>query len=260
MELPSNVCGTYETKFNGVKGGVGNMIQMECKNLCLCYNKKQVVNQLSFQVEQGDFLCIVGENGSGKSTLLKGILGLKKPEKGALIFHDGFSHTQMGYLPQQESGLEDFPATVKEIVQSGLLKSKPFGLFYTKKQKKKAGELMKTMEIDHLSNTSFGELSGGQKQRVLLARAFGAAEKMLILDEPLNGLDPLVAKSLYEAIEQKNKEGVTVIMVSHQVNQALSVANKILHLGNHTYFFGTVEQYKTSAVGQAFLKGEVSCG
>ena len=234
------------------------MIQIECKNLSLCYNRKQVVENLSFAVEQGDFLCIVGENGSGKSTLLKGLLGLKKPSGGSIAFGQGISPKQMGYLPQQETGTEDFPATVCEIVRSGFLKNR---LFYTKKQKEAAKTAMETMGISELSGRSFSSLSGGQKQRVLLARAFGAASNVLILDEPVNGLDPVVAQVLYESIAEKNKqEKMTVIMVSHDVKNALVMANKILHLGNHVYFFGTPEEYQISPMGQAFLKGVSSCG
>lgn len=234
------------------------MIQIECKNLSLCYNRKQVVENLSFAVEQGDFLCIVGENGSGKSTLLKGILGLKTPSKGSIEYGEDISPKQMGYLPQQETVLEDFPATVSEIVRSGFLKNR---LFYTKKQKEVAQKAMEIMGISELSEKSFSGLSGGQKQRVLLARAFGAASNILILDEPINGLDPVVAQVLYHSIATKNQEEkMTVIMVSHDVKNALVMANKILHLGNHTSFFGTPEEYKTSSVGQVFLKGVSSCG
>ncbi len=234
------------------------MTQIECRNLSLCYNRKQVVENLSFAVQQGDFLCIVGENGSGKSTLLKGLLGLKKPSRGSIVFGDGVSPKQMGYLPQQENSLEDFPATVTEIVRSGFLKNR---LIYTKQQKLQAKKAMETMGISGLAKECFSELSGGQKQRVLLARAFGAASNILILDEPINGLDPVVAQVLYECIAVKNKqEKTTVIMVSHDVKKAMNMANKILHLGNHGTFFGTPWEYAGSEMGQAFLKGVSSCG
>ncbi len=251
----------YATKFKGFKGGAGTVTQMKCTDLCLQYNQKQVVSNLSFGVEQGDFLCIVGENGSGKSTLLKGLLGLKKPDGGTIVFEEGFTRGDIGYLPQQESTLEDFPATVKEIVRSGLLKSNPFRLFYGKEQKQMAIACLKALEIEDLSTRSFRELSGGQKQRVLLARAFAATRKMLILDEPFNGLDRVVSAALYRAIAEKNQgEKITVIMVSHDVEKAMEVSNKILHLGNHDFFFGTPEEYRNSELGQAFLKGVSSCG
>lgn len=237
------------------------MRQMECTNLTLSYNHKRVVENLSFGVEKGDFLCIVGENGSGKSTLLKGLLGMKKPEEGSIVFGKGSSRQTMGYLPQQESGLEEFPATVREIVRSGTLKSKPFRLFYSKEQKRQAEELIKTLDLDGIADKGFGELSGGQKQRVLLARALGAARDLLILDEPVNGLDPMGTEVLYRAVTQKNKEeNMTVIMVSHDLENALAMANKILHLGNHSFFFGSVEDYRHSELGQIFLKGVSSCG
>ena len=234
------------------------MTQIECKNLSLCYNRKQAVEQVSFSVEQGDFLCIVGENGSGKSTLLKGLLGLKKPNGGEIVFGKGISQKQMGYLPQQETDLEKFPATVLEIVRSGFLKN---CLFYTKKQKEAAQKMMETMGISELSHKRFSSLSGGQKQRVLLARAFGAASNILILDEPINGLDPMASNVLYRCIAEKNEqEKMTVIMVSHDVKKALTIANKILHLGNHSYFFGNREEYEASEMGQAFIKGDSVCG
>lgn len=237
------------------------MMQMECKALSLCYNRKQVVENLSLQIEKGDFLCIVGENGSGKSTLLKGLLGLKKPDGGEIVFHNGFSTEQIGYLPQQDGEREGFPATVKEVVMSGLLKNKSLGFFYTKEQKTKALDCMKALEIESLASVGFSQLSGGQKQRVLLARAFAGAESMLILDEPINGLDPLVAKALYRFIVERNrKEKITVVMVSHDVNNAMTMATKILHLGHDASFFGTPEDYQTSSLGQAFLKGVWSCG
>ncbi len=237
------------------------MSQLECIDLCLCYNQKRVVEHLSFSLEQGDFLCIVGENGSGKSTLLKGILGMKRPEEGVITLENDLPYLGIGYLPQHEEIPEEFPATVKEIVLSGFLKNKPFGLFYSKAQKQQAGKLMKELEIESLANASFAQLSGGQKQRVLLARAFAAADSLLILDEPITGLDPVVSAELYRLITKRNKEEtLTVIMVSHDVKHALGVANKILHLGNREHFFGTTEEYCQSALGQAFIKGESSCG
>lgn len=237
------------------------MSQLECKDLCLCYNRNRVVENLSFSLEQGDFLSIIGENGSGKSTLLKGILGMKRPEKGIITLENELPDLGIGYLPQHEEIPEEFPATVKEIVLSGFLKNKPFGLFYSKSQKEQAKKIMKELEIDSLEGVGFSTLSGGQKQRVLLARAFAAAHSLLILDEPITGLDPLVSNELYRLITKRNKEShLTVIMVSHDLERALGVSNKILHLGNGQHFFGTVEAYRQSEIGQAFIKGVSSCG
>ena len=193
--------------------------------------------------------------------MLKGLLGLKKPEAGFIRFANGFTPAHIGYLPQQDQVGDGFPATVKEVVQSGVLKNKPFHFFYTKEQKQRATEMMKLMEIEDLANASFGQLSGGQKQRALLVRAFGAARSMLILDEPVTGLDPVIAGGLYQSIARQNQqENITVVMVSHDVQKALAMATRILHLGETAYFFGSPEEYRASSVGQAFLGGVSSCG
>ncbi len=230
------------------------MTLLECKNLTLAYEGRVIVEKLSFNIEKGDYLCIVGENGSGKTTLMKTLLGLKKPSGGEIIFSEGFSRKNIGYLPQQTSLQRDFPASVREVVMSGLLSSSGLCPFYTKKDKKKAEENMEKLGISHLARTCYRELSGGQQQRVLLARALSAASDMLLLDEPVSGLDPAVSAQMYSLIENLNrKDKITVVMISHDIQSALKYSTKVLHISHAPLFFGKTEDYLKSGVGTAFL-------
>lgn len=232
------------------------MSQIEVKGVALGYEGKNVVKNLNFKIEQGDYLCIVGENGSGKSTLIKALTGLKKPNEGEIITGDGFSLDKIGYLPQQTVVQKDFPASVKEIVLSGCVARCGFRPFFSKEEKTLAEENMKKLDIIKLANRCYRDLSGGQQQRVLLARALCATKKMLLLDEPVAGLDPLVCAEMYELIDTLNKEeGITIIMVSHDIASAVKYASKILHLGRQPLFFGTSEDYKKSHIGKFFMAG-----
>ncbi len=232
------------------------MSQIEVKDVALGYDGKNIVKNLNFKVEKGDYLCIVGENGSGKSTLIKALTGLKKPNDGFIITGDGFSLNEIGYLPQQTTVQKDFPASVREIVLSGCVARCGITPFYTKKEKALAEENMKKLDILNLANRCYRDLSGGQQQRVLLARALCATKKMLLLDEPVAGLDPLVTAEMYDLIDSLNKEDkITVIMVSHDIASAVKYASKILHLGRQPLFFGTAEDYKKSHIGRFFMVG-----
>ena len=232
------------------------MAVIECKNVVLSYENTVVARNLSFTVNEGDFLCIVGENGSGKSTLVKAILGLKSVTGGELTFGDGVTGRQIGYLPQQTTAQKDFPASVFEVVLSGCLSEKK-GLFYSKDNKQTALNNMKKLEIEPLKNRCYRELSGGQQQRVLLARALCAAKKLLLLDEPVAGLDPVVTAELYELINKINKEmGITVIMVSHDIHAALKYSTHILHLSHRQLFFGETGKYIHSEAAKEFLAVE----
>lgn len=210
-----------------------------------------VISDLTFTVEKGDSLYIVGENGSGKTTLMKILLGLEKQSSGEVTFAK--DNSKIGYLPQISDIQSDFPATVKEVVMSGFLNRKAFSPFYSAKQKRKAEQMMAKLELGGLKNHSFKNLSGGQKQRTLLCRALCAADGVLLLDEPLNGLDPLAIAQFYEIIEKLCEDGMTLIMISHDVSCAVHHANKILHLGKDDYFFGTAEEYKHSPQGKKML-------
>ena len=227
-----------------------------CENLSISFDKIPVLKDLSFTVDEGDYLCIVGENGSGKSTLIKCLLGLETPDRGHIIAEKSlFNH--IGYLPQQTTIQRDFPATVYEVVLSGFLNSLGFRLFYTKTHKKKADKMLELFGISDIKNRSYKTLSGGQQQRVLLARAMCSTKRMLLLDEPVTGLDPLAASEFYKLMHEINrKQKITVIMVSHSLDTVVGEANKILHLGEDgSYFFGTSEEYKKSEFGKRFMGG-----
>ena len=226
------------------------MIQITCKDAVLGYEDGIVAEGLNFIVEEGDYLCILGENGSGKSTLVKALLGLKSQKSGEITRHT----KGIGYLPQQTIVQRDFPASVREIVRSGCLSGSGLRPFYTKEEKQRADETMQQLGIDHLAKRCYRDLSGGQQQRVLLARALCATKHLLLLDEPVTGLDPKAQLDLYEMIARLNKEGVTIIMVSHDVNAAVRYASHILHIGSRKQlFFGTADEYRNSRVGQSFL-------
>ena len=230
-----------------------------CKNLTVSYGSNLVLENLSFFADRGEALCVLGENGAGKSTLLKCLLGLIKPDGGE-IFTDGFSLTEVGYLPQQTDIKQNFPASVFEVVLSGCLNARGWKPFYSKKEKQIALENLTAVGAEGLKNKSFCTLSGGQRQRVLLARALCCAKKMLILDEPSAGLDPLAVHELLTVISNLKSKGMTVILVSHNTKNALSVSERVLHIsGKHTeYFFGTKEEYENSAFTKSF--GEVMLG
>ena len=220
-------------------------------DLSLGYDSQIIVKDLNFTVERGDYMCIVGENGSGKTTLMKTLLHLKEPAGGQIRTGDGLATNEIGYLPQQTVIQKDFPAAVSEIVLSGCLGRYGFRPFYKKEEKDLARKNMERMGITDLAGRCYRDLSGGQQQRVLLARALCATGKVLLLDEPVAGLDPVVTAQMYELIADLNKEGITIIMISHDIAAALRYASHILHIGD-TVFFGTREEYLASNEGRTF--------
>ncbi len=231
------------------------MSLINCNNVTLSYENNLVLKGLSFSVNMGDYLCIVGENGSGKSTLIKSLLSLKHASSGSITFGDGLKQNEIGYLPQQTSAQKDFPANVWEVVLSGCLNRRGLRPFYSSKEKEVALENMKKLGVDGFAKRPYKELSGGQQQRVLLARALCATKKLLLLDEPVAGLDPVVTQELYKTITQINNDGITVIMVSHDVEGAIKHSTHILHLQNEPLFFGKTEDYINSKAGKRFLGG-----
>ena len=203
---------------------------LKCTNLSIGYDGKSVLKNISFELNAGDYLCILGHNGSGKSTLMKTILGLLKPVSGTVEFEKGFSAKEIGYLPQQNAFQKNFPASVFEIVLSGCQNKLGFFAFYNDSHKKRAWQNLERLGISAIAEKSFSELSGGQRQRVLLARALCAAEKMILLDEPVTGLDPKATEEMYGLIEALNKDGMTVIMISHDLDASAKYAGHILQL------------------------------
>ena len=220
------------------------MRQILYDDVYIAYNGIPVVSNINFSVEKGDYLCIIGENGSGKSTLIKSMLGLVPIHKGKVSFQNGFSKKQIGYLPQQTLVQRDFPASVFEIVLSGFLNDKSFLFFYNSHHKRIALENMHKLGISDLKNKCYRELSGGQQQRTLLARALCATKGMLILDEPISGLDPNATSQFYGLINELSiKDKLTIVMISHDINFTISHANKILHVKSSGSFYGTTDQY-----------------
>lgn len=232
------------------------MAILECKDLCFAYEGKRVLEGVNFSLNAGDYLCVVGENGSGKSTLIKGLLGLKAPEQGSITLSDGLKATEIGYLPQQTQVQRDFPASVYEVVLSGCLNSLGGRLFYSKELKQQTIKNMERMGIEEIKDESYQNLSGGQQQRVLLARALCATKKLLLLDEPVTGLDPIASGEMYNLIKLINLcDNISVIMVSHDIHEAVRYATHILHLGHSQLFFGTAAEYRQSSLARRFLGG-----
>lgn len=232
------------------------MALIKCQDVTLGYEGKTISHNINFQVQEGDYLCIVGENGVGKSTLMKALLNLRKPLQGEIVRGDGLKEYEIGYLPQQSNVQKDFPASVREVVLSGCLNRCGFRPFYNAQEKKICQENMERMGIWELRNSCYRDLSGGQQQRVLLARALCAARKVLLLDEPVAGLDPKVTTEMYELIKSLNKEKITIIMISHDIAAAVSYATHILHMGNQPFFYGTTEDYLQSEIYHAFIGKE----
>lgn len=235
------------------------MALINCKDVCLGYEGKVILQGVNFELQGGEYLFIIGENGTGKSTLTKGILKLKKPMYGEIKMGDGLKSSEIGYLPQQTVAQKDFPASVFEVVLSGRLNSLSFKPFYTRKDKMDALDKMRLMGIENLKNKCYNDLSGGQQQRVLLARALCATKKLILLDEPAAGLDPIVTGELYELIAKVNKEiGITVIMVSHDMDAMNKYASHVLHLSHKQLFYGSKEEYLNTKTGLLFASGEGS--
>lgn len=231
------------------------MSYITVKDLKVGYEGRAVAENIHFQVNKGDYLCIVGENGSGKSTLMKTILRLQEPLGGEILYGDGLKQGEIGYLPQQTIVQKDFPASVREIVLSGCQGRKGLHPFYNKEEKALAASNMERMGISDVAKRCYRDLSGGQQQRVLLARALCATGKLLLLDEPVSGLDPKVTAEMYELIHGLNREGVSIIMISHDVNAALRYGSHVLHVGKKV-FFGTREEYENSGIGKIFMLQE----
>lgn len=236
------------------------MSLIECENLTMSYEGITALKNVSFSLEEGDYMLILGENGSGKSTLIKGLLGLKQPTCGKIAFN-GITPRQIGYLPQQNAIQKDFPATVREVILSGCLGSSGLSPFYTKQQKQNADKCMRHLHLDEIKKKSFRDLSGGQQQRVLIARSLCATDKLLLLDEPVTGLDAVVTAEMYDLIGHLNRvHSVTIVMITHDIANALKYANKVLHVSSEASFFGLTEDYMNTEFYKNMIKGGTSIG
>ena len=219
------------------------MSLITCRSVTLAYENRTVVENLSFTVEAGDFLCIIGENGSGKTTLMKTLLHLQEPVAGRILLGDGLKANEIGYLPQQTLVQRDFPASVREVVSTGCIGTLGFLPFSKKKTTEKAEEAMRSLDILPLADRCYRDLSGGQQQRVLLARALCATEKLLILDEPTTGLDAVAAAEMYGILRRLNEKGTAIVMVSRDIRESVALSKHILHLHERSTFFGETEHY-----------------
>lgn len=208
---------------------------LEVKNLTLGYEDKKVIENMSFSLEEGDFVIIVGKNGAGKSTLIKGILGLSKIYSGEILLGSGLTRNQVGYMPQEVNVDKSFPASVYEIVLSGRINRLGLKPFYSKDDKKRALEVLDILNINDIKSKSFQELSGGQRQKVLLARSLCATDKLLILDEPSNNLDSTSKGDFYNILENLNKNyNISIMMISHD-NESINLGNRILKITDNGY-------------------------
>lgn len=219
------------------------MSQIICQNLAIGYDGKAILKDINISINEGDYLCIIGENGSGKSTLMRTLLHLQQPVSGTFLLGDGLQSNEIGYLPQQTAVQKDFPASVREIILSGCQNRCGLRPFYNRAEKRQAAEMMEKLQITHLSNRCYRELSGGQQQRVLLARALCATKKILLLDEPVSGLDSKVTEEMYQIIETLNrKDKITIVMITHNINDSVKYASHIMHIGKNV-FYGTKQEY-----------------
>ena len=229
---------------------------MNCEHITMQYERQTVISDVTFHVDAGDYLCIVGENGSGKSTLMRGLLGLKGLSGGNVSFDGGLRQCEIGYLPQQSAAQREFPASVSEVVISGCQSRKGPISLYSAKDKARAAQVMERLDLTDLRHKSFRMLSGGQQQRVLLARALCATEKLLLLDEPVSALDPMATAEFYSLLDDLNKrDGITILMISHDLAGTLSGATHILHLYDQAYFYGTKEAYLATPLGARYTGG-----
>ena len=226
------------------------MSYIKCKDLSVGYDGNIVSQGINFNLEAGDYLCIVGENGAGKSTLMKTMLGLLPKLSGEMEYGEDLSKSDIGYLPQQTLLQKDFPASVWEIVLSGNIGKG--SLYYSRIQKRIARENMEYMSISNLANKCYMDLSGGQKQRVLLARALCATSKLILLDEPVTGLDPKVTADFYSLVKKLNDDGISIIMVSHDIDSSIKYASHILHIAEKQLFFGETKDYMNSQAYKIF--------
>ena len=213
-----------------------------CEGLAVGYSGKPLCDEFDLEINNGDYICIIGENGAGKSTLIKTLVGLIPAINGKVLLRGDIVRRDIGYLPQQREMQKDFPASVWEVVLSGCLDMLGFKPFYGHKERKLAADAIRELDLEDIKNESFRELSGGQRQRVLLARAIAGSKKVLVLDEPITGLDPVAAAHLYQLLDKLNQNGTTIITISHDISKALSAANKLLIMNDTPHLASEAER------------------
>ena len=213
-----------------------------CEGLAVGYSGKPLCDEFDLEINNGDYICIIGENGAGKSTLIKTLVGLIPAINGKVLLRGNVDESDIGYLPQQREMQKDFPASVWEVVLSGCLDRLGFKPFYGHKERKLAADAIRELDLEDIKNESFRELSGGQRQRVLLARAIAGSKKVLVLDEPITGLDPVAAANLYRLLNKLNQNGTTIITISHDISKALSAANKLLIMNDKPHLASEAER------------------
>ncbi len=227
---------------------------LKCEDVTVRFGSHTVLDKLNFQVEQGDYLSVIGRNGSGKSTLIRCLLRLCPLTGGSITTAEDFRRSEIGYLPQQNSIQRDFPATVEEVVRSGCLGHHKFLPFYTKEEIAEAEKNMHRLDICNLRRRSYRTLSGGQQQRVLLARALCATQKLLLLDEPVTGLDPEVSAGFYDLIRELNRQdNIAIIMVSHDMEKGLKDAKHVLYLDENSQYFADIESFRESETAKRII-------
>ena len=232
------------------------MSLIKFSNIEFKYDSKQILQNVSFEVNKGDYVCILGENGTGKSTLLNLLSGILKPTSGSIEFFDESLKSKIGYLPQQIQIQDNFPASVYEIVLSGCVNKLKLYPFYTRIEKQIANYNINLLGISDIKAKSFHELSGGQKQRVLLARALCSAENLILLDEPVSGLDPVVTESFYDTIHHLNTEhGTTIVMVSHDIKKSLEFATHIIYISKNSFYYAKKDDFLNSEVSKKIVGG-----
>lgn len=225
-----------------VKESKDSSFSIICEGLAVGYSGKPLCNGFDLEINNGDYICIVGENGAGKSTLIKTLVGLIPAINGKVLLRGDIDKSDIGYLPQQREMQKDFPASVWEVVLSGCLDRLGFKPFYGHKERKLAADVIRELDLEDIKNESFRELSGGQRQRVLLARAIAGSKKVLVLDEPITGLDPVAAAHLYQLLNRLNQNGTTIITISHDISKALSAANKLLIMSDKPHLASEAER------------------